>query len=885
MAIINSNSILFIDNTDNRKLNVYITSNLPTTQIFDPNNKKYSPNWSETNLNLSIDVYLQSNKIENDNTNLSVKWFEKIGSGSANQISTSKNLVISSNKMTSDITSITYICEVEYQKIKDRNQITFLRVDSGTNGANGTSITLKGVAYAKTTPNTGNIVTLYVDEACTTELNTSGLTSGTSYMVDGFLCVYDETKGFVCTGQIQGPRGEDAKDISLSASAQAFKVDKTGVVSPETITVTAHTYNTVIDANSWKYSTDGGNTFLSFTTGVTQNGNNQIIVTGANLVANSITIKVEDGAYSDVFTIYKVLDGADGASGVDGTSASTAFLTNENITFVADLNGQIAETTFYSNVVGYSGTNKVAPIVGDIEGLPDGMILSNKETVGDEVMLTFVVSDGATLGSEQSNNGTINIPIISPVSTILKLNWSKINTGASGVDSITFQLYAPDGYLLEKDTPYLTLKTFAYDGSKPIISGVTYIWSKQENNEWFDIDGQTGTELIVTKEDVLKAKTYQCAMEYKGNTYYATATVQDKNDVYNAAICVYSNACSTDGQYYWILYTLVYSENEEIDPLLGTVSQVAPDSPLTNDYWYKVDVNNSIITLMQYDGTTWVASSDTQNLHYNWSIIGDNGKGTPLNGTSKVRIITSRDFTSTSTFVCQVNSTTDGMLAQSNISLTDVSDPIMSADAPLNPKNGQVWIKPNNNGSFLLFVWDADNKTWVMADADTRNKVYTSRPSSYSEGDLWITSSNEDHGSYLQGTLLQAHTDNTAYNADDWSPSLKYDKDIEEVQTQLNDLHQYITMSSEGLRIRAKTESGDVSPYNSLFTSTKLAFCDGDVELLTIGKNDDNLDEPSRVIAPEIEVKNDLMVGESFSLGNLKLIIESNGSFSFTVER
>ena len=68
MAIINSSSILFIDNTDNRKLNVYITSNLPTTQIFNPNNQTYSPDWSETNLNLSIDVYLQSNKIENDNT-------------------------------------------------------------------------------------------------------------------------------------------------------------------------------------------------------------------------------------------------------------------------------------------------------------------------------------------------------------------------------------------------------------------------------------------------------------------------------------------------------------------------------------------------------------------------------------------------------------------------------------------------------------------------------------------------------------------------------------------------------------------------------------------------------------------------------------------------
>lgn len=880
---ITSGNITFIDNTDSQKIEVFVSSNLPTSQVYNPNSKTYSPDWTSKTLTLTPIVYMESENVTSDST---ITWSKRYGSSDIMPIDNSGAILnITSNELSNYSGMVTYICDATYKELSDTTQIVFTRVDTGTNGADGTSVTIKGVAYAKTTPNTGDVVTLYVDEACTTALNTSGLTSGTSYMVDGFLCVYDETKGFVYTGQIQGPKGEDAKDISLSASAQAFKVDKTGVVSPETITVTAQTYNTTINTNSWKYSTDGGNTFLSFATGVTQNGNNQIIVTGANLVSNSITIKVEDGAYSDVFTIYKVLDGADGASGADGTSASMAFLTNENITFAADLNGQMAETTFYSNVVGYNGANKVAPIIGDIDGLPDGMVLSNQETVGDEVMLTFDISDGATLGSEQSNNGTINIHIISPVSTILKLNWSKINTGASGIDSITFQLYAPDGYLLEKNTPYLTLKTFAYDGSEPIVSDATYTWSKQENNEWFDIDGQTGTELVVTKDDVLKSKTYQCAMEYKGNTYYATVTVQDKNDIYNAAICVYSNACSTDGQYYWILYTLVYSENEEIDPLLGVISQVAPDQPLMGDYWYNVNIDNSTITLMQYDGSTWVTSSDTQNLHYNWSIVGDNGKGTPLNGTSKVRIINSRDFTSTSTFVCQVNSTTDGMLAQSNISLTDVSDPIMSADAPLNPKNGQVWIKPNENGSFLLFVWDAVNEIWIMADADIRNKVYTSRPSSYSEGDLWITASNEDHGSYLQGTLLQAMADNTAYNANDWSPALKYDRDIKEVQTQLNDLHQYISMSSEGLRIRAKTESGDVSPYNNLFTSTKLAFCDGDVELLTIGKSDDNIDESSRVIAPEIEVKNNLMVGESFSLGSLKLIIEDNGSFSFTVER
>jgi hypothetical protein len=373
-------------------------------------------------------------------------------------------------------------------------------------------------------------------------------------------------------------------------------------------------------------------------------------------------------------------------------------------------------------------------------------------------------------------------------------------------------------------------------------------------------------------------------MTYGGYTYYATATVQDKNDIYDAIICVSSNACSTDGEYYWILYTLAHSDNEEIDPLLGPISQIAPDAPIEGDYWYSVNINSTTITLMKYESGSWVASTDTQELLYNWSIVRETGDKVLLDDGSKVQIITSRDFTATATFMCQVSSLTDGLLAQSTISLTDVSDPILSNEAPLNPQNGQIWIKQNSDGSFLLFVWDATNENWVMSDADTRNRVYTSRPSSYSEGDLWITASDEDHGSYLQGTLLQAKASSSEYDTDDWTPTLKYDKDIEEVQLQLNNLNQYITMSSEGLRIRAKTTSGEASPYNSLFTSTKLAFCDGDTELLTIGKDDDNLDGPSKVIAPEIEVKNELTVGNSFSLGNLKLVIEDNGSFSFVVE-
>ena len=60
---IRSSSVTFLDTTDDRKLEVYIASTLPTTQIFNANNNTYTPDWSTTNLQLNADVFLDSKEI------------------------------------------------------------------------------------------------------------------------------------------------------------------------------------------------------------------------------------------------------------------------------------------------------------------------------------------------------------------------------------------------------------------------------------------------------------------------------------------------------------------------------------------------------------------------------------------------------------------------------------------------------------------------------------------------------------------------------------------------------------------------------------------------------------------------------------------------------
>ena len=453
---IRSSSVTFLDTTDDRKLEAYIASTLPTTQIFNANNNTYTPDWSTDNLQLTADVFLDSKEVTSD-TQTIIVWYEKIGTGAKTQISTGASLTISTNKMSGDVSIITYICEAEYQGIKAQSQITFNRSDTGlngTNGADGTSVTILG-----------SYDTLEALQAAHPTGN-----EGDAYIVAGDLYVWSiDDSAWKNVGQIQGPQGEageSAKAIILNADAQVFKVNKSGIISPDMIIVTVQTFNTSI--NSWTYSTNGGETFVtdeSIPSGIVRNGNT-VTVTGANMSSNSIIIKASDGTYSDTYTVYKVFDGVDGAQGNSGESAPIVFLTNENITFSADAQGQITGTSLTTNIVAYNGTTKVTPKIGTITDIPEGMTITAESIVPEtnEITLTITVDNNATLGSSSSNNGTISIPITSPVITTLHLSWSKINTGLSGekgTDAVVFQIYSENGYVLSKDTPSIILKTFA----------------------------------------------------------------------------------------------------------------------------------------------------------------------------------------------------------------------------------------------------------------------------------------------------------------------------------------------------------------------------------------------------------------------------------------
>ncbi|MEG1013806.1 MAG: hypothetical protein RSI33_06135 [Clostridia bacterium] len=499
MAIIATSQISIVDLSDGKSLSCYITSNLPKTQILDPNpSGSTSPDWSgNPKLILTPVVFANQTALALNAAGLSITWKRKEGAGAEAATVTGEAvsggvLTISTNKLTG-VTSglLTYLCYVTY-----------------------------------TDPDTGIPVNVVAD---------------------------------ITFSQIK--TALNAKTAYISGE-QVFKYDATSAVIPAQITLTANVANVTVSKWQYKaaigdwmdYPTTADNTSI---TGGTLN----VKPTHAIFVGDTATLRVvtsEDGV-TDVMTIYKVRDGATGTAGSAGASAPTAFLTNENVTFAGNASGQVAAVTKTCNAVAYRGTSKITPTVGTVTGAPTGMTVTAGEASNNEIPLFIVIAANATLGGTGAQQGELSVPITAPVATTLKIHWSKVNTGATGAagadgadgaDAIVFSLYAPSGTVFVNGEGTLTIQTAAYKGTTAITTGATFAWKKYISGAWTAISGQTGASLSVTGSTVDGVASFQCTMTYGGKAYTDTISLTDKTDNFQASIessggDVFKNAIGT----------------------------------------------------------------------------------------------------------------------------------------------------------------------------------------------------------------------------------------------------------------------------------------------------------------------------------------------------
>lgn len=479
MAIIATGSKTIIDLSDGKSLSVYLGSNQPRTQILDVNTSTFAPDWTTTAGKLVITpvVYANQTAIALTDTALGITWKRREGSSAETALAAGES--ISGNVLTVGTNKLSAI-------------------NSGL---------LTYIAYVT-----------YNDPDTGLAINATA----------------DITFALVRTG-------ENARSAWISGE-QVFKYSAEGAVSPSQITLSANLQN--VTMGRWQYRDADGNwaDYPTTSDNASITGTTLIVKpTHAVFVNETATLRVttSDAGVGDTTSIYKVSDGASGEPGSAGVAAVMAFLTNENITFAANGTGQVAATEVTCNVVAYKGTTKVTPTVGAVSGTVNGMTVTKGSVSDNEIPITIAITSGATLGGSGVQQGTLSVPVTSPVSTTLAITWSKVNTGADGAageNGVVFSIVAPQGTVFRNGAGTLTLEAHGYDGASAIQSDAGYIWSKYTSGTWNSIPGETGRTLTVAGSSVEGMASYRCQMTYRDNVYTDCITLIDKTDNYQATI-------------------------------------------------------------------------------------------------------------------------------------------------------------------------------------------------------------------------------------------------------------------------------------------------------------------------------------------------------------
>ncbi len=606
MAVLTSSQQTFVDITDQRKLSAYITSNLPKTQVEDPNvlPHTYAPSWDSGNLKLTPVIFLDQTSVALGSTGLTITWKCKDGAGAESALASGESvsggiLTVSENKLSAAVSGmLTYLCYISY--------------------------------YDAETKNTVNI--------------TSDIT---------FTLVKN---------------AENARLAYVTADTYVFKYNTSStLVGASQATLTAQVQGVSISKWQYKNSADVWADYPTTTDNTSITGGTLVVKPShAVFVDNVAQIRLvtDDADVYDTVTITKIYDGAKGDTGAagdkgdTGTGGLSVILGNESQT-IACTNGGLVQSAVDVTIpfVGYIGITQTACTCA-VGTLPSGVTTKSNTaataSASGSVVLTFAAN--GTLGGASVMNGTIDLTFtISGKSVVKKFGWSKSVKGNTGANAIVFSVYAPNGTVVQNQSGTLTLATAAYNGSTEITSGAAYQWAKYVSGSWQDISGATSATYTVSGADIVNIQSYRCTMTYNSKAYIDVITVEDKSDPYVSEMLSIGGFTVKNNLGGVVPYVIVRTNQQEVDALKGAISETAPSSPASGAFWYKIDHTAKTVTLMKYSGSAWAAATETQELTYTWYKQDKDGNAAAFDKTGKVIYLSADEIDSLATLQCDVS--------------------------------------------------------------------------------------------------------------------------------------------------------------------------------------------------------------------------------------
>ncbi len=144
MAIISTGQITITDHNDAVSLSAFITANHARTQVYNPENKTYTPDWKTNVLTLTPSLFTSTSGGDDVIATAavtSIKWFDgdqEITQTTTNYLLGAKVLTIRENVLSGTTTAKTFICEIRYLDSKTNStlvqkcDITFSKSSNGS---------------------------------------------------------------------------------------------------------------------------------------------------------------------------------------------------------------------------------------------------------------------------------------------------------------------------------------------------------------------------------------------------------------------------------------------------------------------------------------------------------------------------------------------------------------------------------------------------------------------------------------------------------------------------------------------------------------------------------------------------------------------------------
>jgi hypothetical protein len=427
--VLTSSQLTFVDITDQRKLSVYLTSNLTTVQTLDSG--VYNPSWSTTNLEIKPQVFIDQTPL--DLSKVTTQWKRKDGNSAETELRsgeqvTNNILKVSINNLgTSASGMLTYICNVTYkdeetgQDVNITDQMTYTLIKAAEN--------------AKTCFISGPQVFKYDQNGA---------------------CVSD-------------------KQITLNATVQNVSIYGWQYYNP-----TSQKYEA--------YPTTLENTTI--TSSILHVTNSHAIFDSSGVA--KIKLVTSDSNVYDIITIAKLYDGIKGDPGNPGASAYTILLTNESYSFPGTTNAA-KESSVTTEVLAYQGTSVKTATVKTVGGKTASSVKTATSIAGlsfsvNGSKITFYSSEQLVDAS-----GTVPIVVaVDGVDYTKVFSWSVSYTGA-GACSLSIEassqifkstdgsMYTPGEITLTPIVQNLTL------------SGVQWKYSTNGGSTWTSITNTTSS--------------------------------------------------------------------------------------------------------------------------------------------------------------------------------------------------------------------------------------------------------------------------------------------------------------------------------------------------------------------------------------------------------